>query len=155
MERDKLFLQKKKRRRGFQPRTEVPLTLGDVKYISEIDADYRIQIFIFSLLQYAKSHQDEINSLPLPKNLITKFRGCTDRTYQDRMRFCQSIGLIEQVSRHNRYQGLAKTFKINYRFQAGKEALTFEEGLQELFCRKEIKRKYSPYFVRKMSKMQQ
>jgi len=145
----------KNNRGRFQPRSRSHLTTGDIKYITDTNADERTQIFIFSLLEYAKSHQDEIDSLALPRKLITTFKGCTDRTYQDRIKFCQSIGLIEQVSRHNRYQGVAKTFKINYRFQAGKEALTFEEGLQELFSRQEIKRKYGPYFVRKMSKMQQ
>jgi|GEM_PF-646807 len=148
------FFRKKKGRTRFQPRSSTPLTTGDIKYIADTNADYRTQSFIFSLLGYAKSNQDKINALPLPKKLITKFKGCTERTYQERINFCQSIGLIELVKGHNRYQRRSRTFKVNYRFKEGKTVLTLEEGLSEIYSRRDIKQKYSPYLVRKMSKLQ-
>lgn len=145
----------KNNRGRFQPRSRSHLTTGDIKYITDTNADYRTQLFIFSLLEYAKSHQDGIDSLALPRKLITTFKGCTDRTYQDRIKFCQSIGLIGQVNGHNRYKRQSKTFKINYRFKEDKTVWTLEEGLSEILSKEEIKQKYSSYFVRKMSKMQQ
>ncbi len=120
------------------------LTVGDVLNIITFTPDYRLQKFIFSLLNFALNRKDSKNEFRLPWVVITAFDCCSRESYQDKMHFSQERGLITKVKEFYRQEHRARTFKVNYTFsEAGDSVNSFENGLRRLFTQKELRSRYS------------
>jgi hypothetical protein len=125
------------------------LTVSDVRTIIEMTPDYRNQKFIFSLLEYALNKGDSKSAFELPKISIIKFACCSNTSYQQRMTFCKSIGLITNVREYYSQNNRARTYHINYNFAGDGDPVTcLEEGLKYLFGLSELRRRYSRQYFR-------
>ncbi len=141
--------------RGYHPYLEPVkyLTVEDVRNIFETSGDFRMQKFIFSLLEYALRTKDSRNRFRLPVKAILKFDYCSWRSYLDKMAFCESIGLIQKVREYYRQQGRARTYLINYAFnEDGERVNSLEEGLKEIMDPKTLKLRYSWRVLKKIKK---
>ena len=70
-------------------------------------------------MQYALNNKDSKGELRLPRIVITTFDCCSDKSYQEKMRLCESIGLIRKVREYYRQEKRARTYIINYLFSEG------------------------------------
>ena len=141
--------------KGYHPHSKPMkyLTVADVQNIIQMTPEYRMQKFIFSLLQYALRTKDARNRFRLPIKAVLKFDCCSWKTYPEKMAFCESIGLIQKVREYYRQQGRARTYLINYAFnEDGKQFNSLEEGLKEILDSKTLKLRYSWRALKKIRK---
>ena len=132
--------------KGHQPHSKHNkyLAVEDVRNIVQMTRDYRMQKFIFSLLEHALRTRDSKNRFRLPIKAILKFECCSWRSYSEKMAFCESIGLIQKVREYYRQEGRARTYLINYVFNEGGEQInSLEEGLKKILDSKTLKLRYS------------
>jgi hypothetical protein len=132
--------------KGYQPHSNHNkyLTVGDVRNIVQMTSDYRMQKFIFSLLEYALRTRDSKNRFRLPIKAILKFECCSWRSYSEKMEFCESVGLIQKVREYYRQQGRARTYLTNYTFNKDSEQVnSLEEGLKDILDSKTLKLTHS------------
>lgn len=123
----------------------------DILNITQITSDYRKQKFIFSLLQYGLNNKDSRDKLRLPYEAIIKFDCCSDRSYKEKIAFCEKVGLITKVREYWRQDNRARTFRINYSFNTTGDLVgTLEDGLKKIFPLKELKAKYSRWTYNKI-----
>jgi hypothetical protein len=137
----------------YQPRARNRklLTTTDAEHITELTSDYRNQKFIFSLMQYASNAKDSTGEFRLPRTVITTFDCCSGKTYQDKIRFCESIGLIRKVREYYRQEKRARTFAINYSFcEDGVPINNLEQGLKAIFDLKILRSRYSRWVYKKI-----
>ena len=106
--------------------------------------DYRKQKFLFSLLKFALNTKDSGGEFKLPKKAIIKFDCSSNTSYQKKIRFCESIGLITKVREYYRQDRRARTYRINYNFAEDGELVdSLEDGLRRIFGPTEIRKRYS------------
>jgi len=127
------------------------LTTEDVRYITELTPDYRNQKFIFSLMEYALNAKDSKSEFRLPKVVITTFNCCSDKSYQEKVRFCESIGLIRKVREYYRQEKRARTYVINYSFGGDSVPVNnLEQGLKTIFDLETLQLRYSKWVYNKI-----
>lgn len=138
--------------RGYFPRRwQKRLRAGDVQNIKGLTADYRLQKFIFSLLVYALNKINPSNEFHLPRVVIVTFDCCSHRSYQGKIRFCETVGLITKEREYYMQDGRARGYKLHYSFSnEGKFINSFEEGLLETADLKELKQRYSRWTIKKI-----
>ena len=137
----------------YQPggRKGKPLTTGDVKYITELTPDYRNQKFLFCLMHYALNAKNTKDEFRLPRTVITTFDCCSDKSYQDKMRLCESAGLIRKVREYYRQDKRARTYMINYVFcEDGVPVDNLEQGLTAIFDLETLRLRYSKWVYNKI-----
>jgi hypothetical protein len=142
--------------KGYQPHPKHKkyLTVADVRNIVHMATDYRMQKFIFSLLENALRTRDSKNRFRLPIKAILKFECCSWRSYSEKMAFCESIGLTQKVREYYRQEGRARTYLINYVFnEDGEQVNSLEEGLKEILDSKTLKLRYSWRVLGKIRKV--
>lgn len=91
--------------KGYQPYLQEPkcLRLSDVRNILQMSKrDYRAQKFLFDLLEFSLNMKDSRGEFKLPKKVIIKFDCCSNTSYQEKIKFCESIGLITKVREYYR-----------------------------------------------------
>ena len=136
--------------KGYRPRSNRSslLTASDVRNIVEMSPDYRMQKFLFSLLKYALSAKDSAGVFRLPKNAIIKFDACSNTSYQEKMAFCKSMGLIRTVKDYSIAAHRATTYRIDYEFSNDKDHIpSLEEGLNKIFGQQELINRYGRYYA--------
>jgi hypothetical protein len=141
--------------KGYRPKAcnRKSLTVNDVISIVRITTDYRKQKFIFSLLEYALNRKDSNNHFRLPKKTIIKFDCCSSASYQEKIRFCESIGLITMVREYYRQDQRARTYRINYTFAKDSEIVhDLEDGLGKIFDRRDLRNRYSRQYLNRIMK---
>jgi len=137
-------------RKGYQSRSmrRGTLTVPDVQNIIQMTPNYRMQKFLFSLLTYACNARDSLGEFWLPKNAIVKFDACSNTSYQEKMSFCESIGLITMVKEHSIKEHRARTYRTNYVFSEGEQTVeSLEEGLRKIFNPQELSERYGRYYL--------
>jgi hypothetical protein len=73
----------------------IQLRVGDVSKIISITPDYRMEKFIYNIVRYANNKRGIGDEFDLPWEAIIKLDCCSDRTYQEKIEFCKSIGILE------------------------------------------------------------
>ena len=116
-------------------------------------ADYRKQKFIFSLLEYALNRKDLNNHFRLPKKTIIKFDCCSSTSYQEKIQFCESIGLIKKVKEYYRQDKRARTYRINYTFEEDSDLVeNLEDGLRRIFHERDLRIRYTRQYLHRIMK---
>lgn len=139
--------------RGYKPQSweKKRLRISDVINIVQMTPDYRNQKFIFSLMEYALNMKNAKGEFRLPRIVITTFDCCSDRSYQEKMRFCESIGLIIKVRDYYRQERRARTYVINYEFSNhGIPVCNLEQGLTQIFNLNDLRLRYSRWVYSKI-----
>jgi len=139
--------------RGYFPRRkwQKRLRAGDVQNIIALTSDYRLQKFVFSLLAYALNKINPGNEFHLPRVVIVTFDCCSHRSYQGKIKFCESVGLITKEREYYMQDRRARSYKLRYSFSnEGKFINSFEEGLAEYPDLKELKPRYSRWTNKKI-----
>ena len=127
------------------------LSTTDILNITQITLDFRMQKFIFSLLQYALNNKDSRDQFRLPYEAIIKFDCCSDKSYKAKMAFCESVGLITKIREYWRQDNRARTYRINHSFNTtGDLVSTLEDGLNKIFSPKELEGRYSRWTYTKI-----
>jgi hypothetical protein len=127
------------------------LTTADVRYITELTADYRDQKFIFSLMEYALNAKNTKDEFRLPRTVITTFDCCSDKSYQDKMRLCEFRGLVTMTRQYFRQEKRARTYMINYTFcEDGIPVNNLEQGLKAIFDLETLRFRYSKWVYKKI-----
>lgn len=139
--------------KGHQPHSKHKkyLTVVDVRNIVQMTTDYRKQKFIFSLLEYALNAKDSKGQFNLPRVVITTFDCCSDKSYQEKIRFCESISLIRKVREYYRQERRARTYAMNFAF--GKDGIpvnSLEQGLKRIFDLETLQLSYSKWVYNKI-----
>lgn len=113
--------------------------------------DYRAQKFLFDLLEFSLNMKDSRGEFKLPKKVIIKFDCCSNTSYQEKIKFCESIGLITKVREYYRQDRRARTYRINYNFtEDGEFVDSLEDGLRRIFEPTEVRRRYSRAYSRRL-----
>lgn len=139
--------------KGYQPGAldRKSLTTADVEHITELTSDYRNQKFLFSLMEYALNRMNEKGRFRLPRIVITTFDCCSDKSYQDKMHFCESLGLIRRVREYYRQEKRARTYVINYSFcEDGVPVNNLEQALKLIFDLEILRLRYSRWVYKKI-----
>lgn len=135
------------------PKHKKHLRVADVRNIVQMTPDYRRQKFIFSLLAYALNTKDLIAEFRLPKKTIIKFDACSNTSYQEKISFCESIGLITKIKEHSREDHRARTYRLNYEFLDDEEVVeTLEDGLKKIFKLRDLRKMYSGHYFHLITK---
>ena len=132
------------------PRAE--LTDKDIEFILDPTASliqngrlgsqaYSVQRFLYSLLAFYKAIDKNI--APLPYNTVIQFDGVSKRTAHRRIEFAQNIGLLMQMSPHDRYAHKSRVMRLDYEFKDGTAVKSLEEGLAVIFQEWELQHRYS------------
>jgi len=141
--------------KGYRPKAckRKLLRVTDVRNIARVTLDYRKQKFIFSLLEYALNRKDSNNHFRLPKKTIIKFDCCSSTSYQEKIKFCESISLITKVREYYRQDQRPRTYRINYTFAKGSELVdNLEDGLRKIFDERDLRNKYSRQYLNRIMK---
>jgi len=135
------------------PKYKKHLRAADVRNIVQMTPDYRKQKFIFSLLRYALNAKDLRAGFRLPKKAIIKFDACSNTSYQGKISFCESIGLIAKIKEHSREDHRARTYRLNYEFFDDEEVVeSLEDGLKKIFKLRDLRKKYSRHYFHLITK---
>ena len=123
--------------KGFKPHARMnrkQLRLPDVVSITKMSRDYRIQRFVFHLLEYALNHKDSRGEFRLPWKTIIHFDCCSTKSYKAKMRFCETHGLLSKVREYYRQEHRARTYRANFPFsKEGEPVFSLDEGLKKLY----------------------
>jgi len=125
-------------KRGFKPHAQgrnwEPLRLPDVVSITKLSRNYRIQRFVFHVLEHALNHKDSRGEFRLPWKTIIHFDCCSTESYKAKMRFCETHGLLSKVREYYRQEHRARTYRVNFPFsKEGEPVFSLDEGLRKLY----------------------
>jgi len=140
-------------RKGRQPYSNRrALRVSDVRNIVQLASGYRMQKFLFCLLAYVNT-KCLIAEFRLPKKAIIKFDACSNTSYQEKISFCEEIGLITKIKEHSREDHRARTYRLNYEFLDDEEVVeSLEDGLKKIFKLQDLRKMYSRHYFHLITK---
>jgi len=104
-------------------------------------------------MEYALDAKNSKGEFRLPRIVITTFDCCSDKTYQEKIHFCESIGLIRKVREYYRQEKRARTYNIHYKFcESGVPVNNLEQGLKAIFNLETVRLRYSKWVYKKILK---
>jgi hypothetical protein len=115
-------------------KTKIP----DCKYSAN---DFRTHCFIFDLLRFFRSHDN--NKLYLPFNTIKTINGASHKTASEKIKFCIDKKLLTLIKRHDHRSHKSRLYRLNYQFDDDHGIKSFIDGLFWLMDESMIRKLYS------------
>ena len=144
-------------KKGFKPHPRRKnwkhLRLPDIVRITKLSRNYRIQKFVFSLLEYALNQKDSRGQFRLPWKAIINFDCCSTESYKEKMKFCETHDLLSRAREYYRQEHRARTYRVDFPFSnEGEFVFSLEEGLRKLYPARILKLRTSRWVYEKYLK---